>query len=349
MKIIEDFIKCKSEYSDFCDKLNHLLNSILQTHGVKAHQIVTRVKDVDSLRKKIEGKGAKYTKVTDITDLAGIRIITYFEDEVDLIAQIIQDEFIIDRKHSIDKRKIDIDRFGYKSLHYIVQISKSRNKLLEYKRFKNFSAEIQIRSILQHSWAEIEHDLGYKSKSAIPDVAKRSFYRISALLEVADIEFVNLKKLLSSYKEEIKVQITDFPNKLQLDQDTLLEFISSSQLFQDLEAEIQSVSKKPVTGTYGELSIAIETFNTCGIQTIEDLSNKLKEYSKILIGYEKIVSSSYDGLGKANAIHSLAVVLQIENNLKEMYEDNYSEMNSFEEAKSILKSVIEACNVKKGA
>jgi hypothetical protein len=70
------------------------------------------------------------------------------------------------------------------------------NKQLElpkYKKFKNCKIEIQIRSILQHAWAEIEHDLGYKSQTATPYDARRGFSRLAGLLEITDIEFRKLR------------------------------------------------------------------------------------------------------------------------------------------------------------
>ena len=98
-----------------------------------------------------------------MTDITGVRVITYFADQVDEIAKVMEGEFNIDIKNSIDKRDIlDPDRFGYLSLHYvIVSLSSARCALAEYRSFSELKAEVQVRSILQHAWAEIEHDLGY--------------------------------------------------------------------------------------------------------------------------------------------------------------------------------------------
>ncbi|MCQ5042062.1 hypothetical protein NE654_13385, partial [Akkermansia muciniphila] len=73
-----------------------------------------------------------------------------------------ENEFIIDRDISIDKRKsLDPKRFGYRSLHYVVHIDPKYVKAQEYHKYHNLKLEIQISSILQYTWAEIEHDLGY--------------------------------------------------------------------------------------------------------------------------------------------------------------------------------------------
>ena len=108
----------KREILENLDKsLETLINSLLKQKGIKAHQIQTRVKNRDSLEKKILAK-QKYEFLDDITDIVGIRIITYFEDEVDKVAKVVEEEFDIDRENSVDKREIDTDRFGYRSLYY---------------------------------------------------------------------------------------------------------------------------------------------------------------------------------------------------------------------------------------
>ena len=154
-KIINDFRNTYSNHIDFKAKLEILIRDLLKSNGVKEHQITCRVNDIDKLEEKVKRKKEKYSKLSDITDLIGLRIITYYEDDVDLIADILKKEFIIDDINSIDKRVLENDKFGYRSLHYVVNLNKTRSGLTEYKKYKSLKAEIQIRSILQHAWAEI--------------------------------------------------------------------------------------------------------------------------------------------------------------------------------------------------
>ena len=98
-------------------------------------------------------------------------------------------------------------------------------------------AEIQIRSILQHAWAEIEHDLGYKSKHAIPLPIRRRFSRLSGLLELADQEFDGLRSNLRAYSEEIATrQDIEQP----IDRISLAHFIQRSDVVRGLDEEICS-------------------------------------------------------------------------------------------------------------
>jgi len=85
-------------------------------------------------------------------------------------------------------------RLGYLSVHYLVRLGSNRTKLSEYKKFDGLTAEIQVRTVLQHAWAEIEHDIRYKSTSTIPQAISRRFLTLAGLLEIADHEFEAIQK-----------------------------------------------------------------------------------------------------------------------------------------------------------
>src|SRR5262245_38162898 len=143
-------------YCAFTEKVEKLISELLKENDVRVHSIASRVKEKDSLRNKLSRSDVGYLSLRDVTDISGIRIITYFANEVDIVAKLIEEEFDVDRVNSVDKRAmLDPDRFGYLSLHYIAMLSDVRLKLTEYRRFAEFKVEIQIRSILQHTWAEI--------------------------------------------------------------------------------------------------------------------------------------------------------------------------------------------------
>ena len=237
-EIATTYQKDNKKYDDFRIKVEELIKELLLQRDIRVHKIESRCKEVDKLDEKINRKNNKYGDILEITDIIGIRVITYFEDEVDIIASIIEEEFVKDSDNSIDKRNLEMDRFGYKSLHYVVSLKDDRKELTEYKRFKDIKFEIQIRSVLQHAWAEIEHDIGYKSDLSLPNSLKRDFYRVAALLETADIEFVKIKDQLKEYEKNVEFEIKDNPEEVEINDLTVKTYLLLNKSVLDLEIKI---------------------------------------------------------------------------------------------------------------
>ena len=143
----------------------------------------------------------KYNNWNEITDLASVRVITYYATDVDKVSEILESEFDVDKEHSIDKRtSLETDRFGYCSVHHVVSMSPSRLALRECYAYAGMKREIQIRTALQHAWAEIEHDIGYKSEITIPKEMRRSSSRIAGLLEIAFLFFHQVRNTTEHLK-----------------------------------------------------------------------------------------------------------------------------------------------------
>ncbi|WP_279155247.1 GTP pyrophosphokinase [Thomasclavelia cocleata] len=148
-EIVNEYEKNYLYYEKFRGQVEDYIRSLLNNEHISFHSITSRTKNIDSLTKKIELKN-KYQKLQEITDLVGIRIITYYSNTVDQISKLIEKRFVIDRDNSIDKRKtIDPDRFGYRSLHYVVQINNGQIQFNTDFNYYDLKFEIQISSILQ--------------------------------------------------------------------------------------------------------------------------------------------------------------------------------------------------------
>ena len=263
--------------------MEKLLKDLLEENGIHVHSVKSRVKSESSIRKNIVEKRKEYSKLEDAHDFSGIRIITFFADEVDLVAGIINKEFVVDEELSVDKRKLlDPDRFGYLSLHYVVHLSPSRLKLTEYQRFKECQSEIQIRSILQHAWAEIEHDLGYKSKKAVPKEIQRRFSRIAGLLEIADSEFTDIRIELREYEESVPELISTKPEEVTINKASLISFINTSSEIKYLDQKILTIMKVDILKEktdYG-INFDMQLLEYLGIKSIKDIDTALIKNKK---------------------------------------------------------------------
>ena len=192
----------RHNYSDLRAEVEVILREALNENEIIFHSIESRVKTAESFREK--ASRSKYSDpINEITDLTGIRIITLFEKEIHQISDIIKNLFKIDYARSEDKADLlDADKMGYKSIHYIAELSQEKISETELESFAGLKFEIQIRSILQHAWAEIEHDRNYKFKGKLPKNLQRRFYALAGMLEIADREFNTLAEEVEKFRQK---------------------------------------------------------------------------------------------------------------------------------------------------
>lgn len=237
-RFLKKYDKMLPIYREAVEAIKEIFDKEIENKEYRFQSTNFRIKTKESLSKKISDKGRKYQRLSDITDIVGVRIVTFMEDQVDIVAEKIKGFFVVDEKNTIDKRKaLDPRSFGYMSLHYVVSFPLEE----KYKKFKGIRFEIQIRSLLQHTWATIEHDLGYKSRIGIPDELIRSFSRVASLLELADKEFVNIKKDLLKYEGKVHDSMKmgkNMPSDSPLNNITIRYFMENNVILNDLFKEI---------------------------------------------------------------------------------------------------------------
>lgn len=198
----EQYASCKDKYNEFGQNLVQALKKFLEDENLSFLRVYYRIKEDSSFLEKIERKQYK-NPFDEIEDICGIRIICYYKRDVDAISKILKREFEILENQDKGKLLKD-DQFGYRSTHFIVKIKDEWTKAPNFRGHNNLKAEIQVRTVLMHSWAEIEHKLAYKNDEQIPTQFKRDFAGLSALLEIADKEFERLRQNISNYQSEIK-------------------------------------------------------------------------------------------------------------------------------------------------
>ena len=244
------------------------LESIIRQQGIYVTAIEGRVKKEESLKGKLELKGSKYATLADITDIIGLRVITFYIDDVDKVASAVERLFEVDWENSVDKRKVhEIDSFGYLSLHYIC----SRPGF-------PYRFEIQMRTVLQHAWANMNHDTGYKSGVEVPRRYLRNLSRLAGMLELVDEQFSQIRSELTDYRRRVQALVAsgnldDAP----LDGDTFRSFLDLDP-FGQLNRRIAAVNQAEIQDA--ALMNFLPVFKAIGCHTLGDISRIIKQYSE---------------------------------------------------------------------
>ena len=228
---------------------------------LKVHSVSWRLKSPESVARKVSRPDRSYTDLWMLTDLLGVRVITYFADSVDRVGELLEASMPIDFEHSTDKRRRETIDFGYRSLHYVCRIGAP---LPERACF-----EVQVRTVLEHAWAEIEHDLGYKAREEIPLVVRRRLSRLAGLLELADQEFGAIRTDLQSYARALPKQIEAAGATVPLDGFSLLALLDCAEV-RALDAGISSALHKELGEEPFYPDYLLRMLAASGIRTIED-------------------------------------------------------------------------------
>ena len=203
-------------YHDLASVIARLIQECLKKRQIKVHSVQFRAKEASSFGRKaaipseLDPEKPKYSDpLVQITDLAGVRIITHFPGTLADIDRLLSDEFDILERSDKGVELIEDEKFGYQSIHYLVRIKPERARLAEYERFSEATTEIQVRTILQHAWAEIEHDIQYKSANTIPSGIRRRFMSLAGMLEIADREFQAIQDADRELESRAKVMVQE--------------------------------------------------------------------------------------------------------------------------------------------
>jgi len=188
-----------------------LIRSLLGGFELKIHKIEGRAKHPDSANLKVLDKGYR-RPAKQLTDRIGVRVITYYPTEVDEVVRQLRSELEVDRRRSSDRRQtLGPRKFGYRSVHLISRLKRGYPKNTEYSSLVGMWFEIQVRSILEHAWAQIDHEVVFKSKIDYPNSVIRKFAAIAANLEILGDQFVSLKdernKLIRRYRADYGQQL----------------------------------------------------------------------------------------------------------------------------------------------
>ena len=338
-KNITDAFRSYSEkrpiYEQLSKKIESIIQEILYDQKIHVYAIYSRTKDIDSLAKKIEDP--KYSEpCTQITDYSGIRIITYVESDLDAISKLIESHFIIDPENSIDKSKsLGIDKVGYRSIHYIAKLPNDRIKLPEYKKFDGLFFEIQIRTILQHAWAEIEHDKNYKFSGELPQYLKSRFKVLAGVLELADREFDQIAVEIDKYIVKVNSDTKKGYLDIQIDSTSIKSF---------LIIKFANLIKKGMKPEFSNDEIErteLTELRKFGITTLKKLDDIIpNDFTERYIKYEKNQPGSLHNF--SGLLRDLMLINDTNKYFKDCWNNSWSGVNknTLELLKSYNKDIV---------
>lgn len=286
--IVVSFKQNRDKFIKLDDYIANKIQNMLDEKGFFIMSMAHRVKKWESLEGKVRKHSGEYKSMYDLTDLCAARIICYFLDTVDDIAKALEEIFIIDYKKSVNKAElIKATEFGYISLHYICALkpedianvrgdvtgdgkSAGGSNADDGFDYEAFEFEVQIKTVLQHTWAEIEHDLGYKSEFGVPRPIRRDFSRIAGLLEIADNQFMQLRDNSEKYCADIRRRIdNNEADDIPIDRVSLSEYMFRNK---DIKEFFRQITNE--TGAECEL-ISPESYimqlEFLGVETIGEL------------------------------------------------------------------------------
>ncbi len=215
---VQTYASLRPKLVEATDQFASLVKVLLDDGGINYLSLDSRTKAISSFAGKADrteaGKPLYRDPLAEITDQIGLRVITYVHSDVEAVVELLANELTILDDRDMGMETASEGRWGYASRHLLVGINGERENPPEYAALAGLSAQVQIRTVLQHAWAEFEHDIRYKGIVPAEHVSDldRRFALAAGLLELADAEFTTIRdRLRASVVEQPIVIDADDP------------------------------------------------------------------------------------------------------------------------------------------
>ncbi|MBY4838556.1 GTP pyrophosphokinase family protein [Pantoea sp. DY-5] len=252
-------IKAETFKKELIGQVESILSKNDVTLGVP---IESRIKNMNSIIDKDSRKSLTINSLLELDDFIGLRVILLFKRDMEKVTKCLHENFNIIK--SEDKLEmLSEDKFGYQSYHLILKMPDEWLKVPTLSEYSDFKAEVQVRTLSQHIWAATSHKLQYKQEKSVPLPLRRAIHRVSALLEVVDLEFERVLIEREEYIDKIS-DVSIMENDIALDVD-VLKSIAKTTL--PIENELDDES-------FDELLSEL-IFN--GIESASDFKEKLNK------------------------------------------------------------------------
>jgi ppGpp synthetase/RelA/SpoT-type nucleotidyltranferase len=184
-----------------------------------------RVKETDSFLEKAIVRKRKTDPLSEITDQVGVRFVVLLLEDIDRIGGIVEaGPWQAQKDRDFQQERLEkADYFAYQSDHFVIR-TRSTFEFEGISIPAQLPCEIQVRTILQHAYAEMAHSSSYKPPVKLPEADQkhinRSLAKGSALIETTDDVFREIKKRLRDYNESVSALLA-----------------SSSEIYQEITGE----------------------------------------------------------------------------------------------------------------
>lgn len=224
-----------------------------------------RVKRISSILDKAHRKGVPIEQIEEkIEDIAGVRIICQFVEDINKVVEIIRkrsDLIVKQEKDYISESKPS----GYRSYHIIVYYT-----VQTFGEPKTIEAEIQIRTLAMNFWSTIEHSLQYKYKENMPDGLRERLLRAADAVKTLDSEMASVRDEImgaqNSNRERAKM-ITDILNNIEN-----LYHVANKREVSKIQKEFFEIYEKDdielLKRFYEQLDILSEAYRAQSIQSL---------------------------------------------------------------------------------
>ena len=284
-----------SLYQSLLIEAESIAGKYLDAENISYFKMEHRIKEFPSWTDKYFQK--KYKRPEELTDLAGLRIIGPTLRYVKKIETVIESNFRIYGPGKEDKQKeLGRDKIGYISTHYIASLSDNHVKLRENVRFTGLKFEIQVRTILQHAWADFEHDKIYKSRNALPADLQRELYLSSAQLETADRMIQHVADYIEHESRDLSKQVREGNLDIEIDPISMEAYMS--------ERFPEKAIVKRIPSMHVDENEVVRELITGGVKSLKDLDNLLAKREGRYKRLSKETNASIAGIAIADVYNS---------------------------------------------
>lgn len=267
-----------NRHKSLTDSVCTIIENLLISEGIDYLSVTGRTKNKSSALDKIKRKSYIDPK-KQMTDLSGIRMILYFESDVKRVSDLIERSFNVDYENSLNQDELlSTNQMGYRSVHYVCDLGAARHSLPEFRKLANLKFEFQVRTILQHAWAELAHDRNYKFSGKLPREIERNLFLYAGMLEIADKGFDVVSNQIDEYINSLeeKAKVGDLGTEI--NSLSVRQFVKNWAKGNDLNVDIFDNGLDELVGELIEF----------GISNLEELEQLIpKNYSKVFQKTEK--------------------------------------------------------------